>query len=233
MERGDRCNAQGGLLATVPVPANYVVPNSGNNNSTALLMPDGATVEENQPFTRCAKGGLGTTLVTFPDKSIYGPGPYRSRRQWPVGARWGDPFGEFKSGAIHHVMKIELWAKQYYYCCSPRWPATQVDGGANHTTYGGTNPYLKPGSLLALPPSFKVRQMTTTPGKILAQAFIDYGAYVVDDTALNAWTLGTEQGPSGSVVNEFKALYGFTMSGPAWGSPFMNDIQIPFRRSRS
>ena len=222
---GDRCKAQGGLLATVPLPTGYVVPNAGNNNSTAVLMPDGATVEQNQPFTRCLKGGSATTLVTFPDSSIYGPGAYGAHGGSGLSALGGTiRLGEFKSGAIHHPMKIEMWAKQYYFCCSPYWPATTVDGYANHITYGGTNPKLGPGSLLALPPNFDISLMTTIPGKILAQAFKDYGAYVVDDTAWNAWTLGTEQGPAGSVVNEFAKLYGFTMSGPAWNSPFMNDV---------
>jgi hypothetical protein len=220
---GDRCPAQGSLLASVPVPSNYVLPNSGDNNSAAFLLPDTTTVEQNQPFTRCAAGGSATTLVTFANTDIYGPGPYGAHGGSGLSALGGAiRLGEFESGKIHHAMKVELWAAQYYYCCVYHWPAITIDDYAS-TGYGGSNPNLGPGSLLALLPGFDLNQMTTTPGRILAEAFKDYGAYVVDDTAWNGWALGTEQGPNGAVVDEFAALYGFSMS-PAAGNPFMVDI---------
>ncbi len=58
---GDRCSPQGSLLASVPVPATYTLPNSGQNNSAAILMPDGQTLNQNQPFTLCTAGGPATT----------------------------------------------------------------------------------------------------------------------------------------------------------------------------
>lgn len=221
---GDRCAKQGSLIAQVPVPADYVLGNSGENNSAAFLMSDGETVEQNQPFTRCSAGGSATTLVAFPDTSIYGEGPDGAHGGSGLSALGGTiRLGEFQSGTIHHVMKVELYAAQYFYCCVAHWPATIIDDYADPTTYGGTNPNLGPGSLLALPPDFDVSQLTTTPGKILAQAFQDYGAYVVDDTFWNAWSLDTEQGPNGKVVDEFASLYGFPMDSPQ-ATPFMNDV---------
>lgn len=221
---GDRCPAQGSLLASLPIPANYVLPNSGNNNSAAFLMPDGHTVEQNQPLTRCVAGGSATTLVTFANTDISSSGPDGAHGGSGLSALGGTiRLGEFASGKIHHTMKIELWAVQYYFCCSYHWPATTVDGYADPATYGGTNPNLGPGSLLALSPSFDVSTLTTTPGRLLAQAFKDYGAYMVDDTYWNAWALATEQGPGGRVVDEFASLYGFPMSPPQ-GSPFMLDM---------
>ena len=220
---GDRCPAQGSLLASVPVPASYVLPNSGDNNSAAFLLSDTTTVEQNQPFTRCVPGGSATTLVTFANTDIYGPGPYGAHGGSGLSALGGTiRRGEFESGKIHHAMKVELWAAQYYYCCVYHWPAVTIDDYAS-TNYGGSNPNLGPGSLLALLPGFDVNQLTTTPGRILAEAFLDYGAYVVDDTAWNGWALDTEQGPDGSVVDEFATLYGFAMS-PAAGDPFMVDM---------
>ena len=226
---GDRCAIEGDMIASVPVPSSYVLPNSGENNSAAFLMADGETVEQNQPFTRCTAGGSATTLVAFADTSIYGDGPYGAHGGSGLSALGGTiRMGELKSGSIHHVMKVELEAAQYYYCCVFLWPATQIDDYADLTSYGGSNPNLGPGSLLALSPTFDVTQMATTPGKILAQAFKDYGAYVIDDTFWNAWALDTEQGPNGSVVDEFATLYGFPMS-PDFGSPFMNDMTTIFQ----
>ena len=227
---GNRCNPQGSLLATVPVPATYTLPNSGQNNSAAFLMPDGQTLNQNQPFTLCTAGGPATTLVVEASTSIYGDGPYGAHGGSGLSSVGGTVrYGEFTSGKIHHAMKVELWAAQYYYCCTPHWPATVVDDYAKNN-YKGTNPNLGPGSLLALPPGFNVDALATQPGKIIAQAFKDYGAYVVDDTAWNDWALCTEQGPAGRVADEFKSLYGFAFS-PAQGSntPFMQDITSIFQ----
>jgi hypothetical protein len=226
---GDRCPAQGGVLTRVPVPASFTLPNSGENNSAAFLAADGHTILQNQPFTRCTAGASATTLVTFGNEDIYGPGVYGAHGGSNLSALGGTiRLGEFTSGKIHHVMKVNLWAKQYYYCCDYHWPARVVDGYADSTTYGGSNKNFGPGSLLALLPSYDVSALRTAPGRILAQAFKDYGAYVVDDTYWNAWALITEQGPSGRVVDEFQSLYGFSMR-PAQGDAFMADMKDIFQ----
>ena len=227
---GDRCTPQGSLLASVPVPATYTLPSSGQNNSAAILMADGQTLNQNQPFTLCTAGGPATTLVVEASTSIYGDGPYGAHGGSGLSSVGGTiRYGEFTSGKIHHAMKMELWASQYYFCCTPHWPATVVDDYAK-SNYKGTNPNLDPGSLLALPSGFDVSALATTPGKILAQAFKDYGAYVVDDTAWNDWALCTEQGPNGRVADEFATLYGFAFN-PAQGSntPFMQDMTSIFQ----
>jgi len=80
---------------------------------------------------------------------------------------------------------------------SYHWPATQCDGYAhdpnNPIHYGGKNPLLTPGSLLALPPSLSLN-MSTIPGKKIAEALRNYGGYLVDDTAWNVGTLCVENG---------------------------------------
>jgi hypothetical protein len=227
---GNRCVSQGSLLDTVPVPANYVLANSGENNSTAILRSDARTIEQNQPFTRCSASGIATALVTFSDVDIYGTDPSGAHGGSGLSALGGTiRYGEFTFGKIQHPMKIELWAQQYYYCCTYHWPATTVDNSANSTTYGGTNPNFGPGSLLALPTTFNTNSLTTTPGKIAAQAFKDYGAYVVDDVGSNGWALSIEQGPNGRVLDEFSSLYGYSMDKPASGSAFMNDLVAIFQ----
>lgn len=111
---------------------------------------------------------------------------------------------------IRHALKIELFALDYYYDKPPAlvWPAIQHDGYAFNTSnrlhYGGSNPNLAPGSLLAVPSSVAVNT-TTVPGKRILDALTGYGGYLVDDTACNRGTLCTEYG-FGDV---FEAEYGF------------------------
>jgi hypothetical protein len=226
---GNRCTAQGNQLTTVQIPATYTVPNSGANNSAAFLGTDGKTVQQNQPFTRCTAGGPATTFVVCSSVNIYGTDPTGCHGGSGLSNLGGTiRVGEFASGQIQHALKMELWAVQYFYCCSYHWPAIQVDGYANTATYGGTNPALGPGSLLALLPSFNVNALSTTPGKILAQAFQNYGAYIVDDTYWNNWAIATEQGPNGTVSTEFSQLYGFSIQ-PAQGDAFMQDLIAIFQ----
>ena len=53
--------------------------------------------------------------------------------------------------------------------------------------YNGTNPFLAPGSLLAIPPADADSVRTaTTPGEKIKQALVDYGGYLVDDTACDS-----------------------------------------------
>ncbi len=227
---GDRCVLQGAVIATVPVPHDYVVPNSGGNNSAAFLLPDGRTIKQNQPFTRCTAGEPATAWFTFADEDIYGAGIGGAHAGSGLSAVGGTiRLGEFTSGRIHHAMKANLWAKEYYHCCDYRWPARNVDGYADATSYGGINPDFVMGALLALLPSFDVDPLQTTPGRILAQAFKDYGAYVMDDSFSNSWAVATERGPNGRVVDEFAGLYGFSMEQRLQKHPaFMSDLQVIF-----
>jgi hypothetical protein len=180
-------------------------------------MADGHTIKLNQPFTRCADGGTPRNYATFGwtfnDQDIYGDGHNGGHGGSNLSAVGGTiRLGEFPSGSIKHVMKVNLYAMNYYdKNCTWHWPATTVDGYCHNGQYGGNDPDFTPGSLLALKPSFNVNGLRTEPGKILAKAFQDYGAYVVDDTYWNDWALITEQGPDGKVTDEFQNKYGYKM----------------------
>jgi hypothetical protein len=227
----DRCHAGSKVLAQdLPIPTDFVVPTSLDNNSTAILTADGVHFDQNQPFTRCRAGEKPTSLVDFGLDDIYADGITGAHGGSGLSALGGViRYGEFTSGMIHHPMEIELWAKRYYYCCSPIWPATQVDGYAK-SVYRGKIPYLAPGALLALLPSFDSSTLQTTPGKIVAKAFQDYGAYVVDDTFWNAWALTAEDGPNGNTAKEFNSLYGYELNqNPSPDSPFYRDIVTIFQ----
>jgi hypothetical protein len=217
------------LAQRLPIPADLIVPTSGNNNASAILVADGVHFDQNQPFTRCRAGGKATALVDFGLDDIYADGVTGAHGGSGLSALGGFiRYGEFTSGTIHHPMQIELWAKRYYYCCSPIWPATQVDEYAKRL-YRGKLPYLAPGALMALLPNFDSNSLQTTPGKILAKAFQNYGAYVVDDTFWNAWALTVEDGAAGNTTVEFHSLYGYDLNqNPSSNSPFYRDLVTIF-----
>lgn len=86
------------------------------------------------------------------------------------------------------------------------------------------------GALLALPPWMDIGKMKfeTEPARILAQAFQDYGAYVVDDTAWDVYAIITEWGPSGRVKDEFKEAWGFEFDPASRDTPWARDMDRIF-----
>jgi hypothetical protein len=225
-----RCRAGSKVLAEgLPIPPGFVVPSTLDNNSAAILKADGVYFEQNQPFTRCKAGGKPTALVDFGLSDIYDDGVTGAHGGSGLSALGGViRYGEFTSGKIHHPMQIELWSRDYYYCCKPIWPATVVDDGAKRF-YHGKLAYLAPGALLALLPGFDVNSLQTVPGKILAKAFQDYGAYVVDDSAWNDWNITVEAGPKWNTASEFRSLYGYDLQqAHPWKTPFYRDIVTIF-----
>jgi len=55
----NRCTGDSQTLAQVPIPSGFLVGNSRDNNSAAILLQDGRTIVQVQPFTRCTAGGGG------------------------------------------------------------------------------------------------------------------------------------------------------------------------------
>jgi hypothetical protein len=170
-----------------------------------------------------------------------------------IGGHWGSKlsdlggtirYGELTAGIIRHAMKVNLGSHLYYNydfncsatdkdSCSFRWPAISVDHYSsdknNANWYAGTDKNFIMGALLALKPSFNIDTLKTTPGKILAKAFQDYGAYVVDDAACDCWAPILERGPDGRVVDEVKAKYNVNMYGTSHNDPFWSDMVIVFQ----
>ncbi|HSM84101.1 MAG TPA: hypothetical protein VLS96_20590, partial [Nodosilinea sp.] len=67
---------------------------------------------------------------------------------------------------IRHALKVNLWAERYFsYSVGAgggrgyRWPADRADNYATATSYGGDNPALLLGSLLAIPPTVTPEQL--------------------------------------------------------------------------
>jgi len=97
---------------------------------------------------------------------------------------------------IQHVSQITL-AKSLVKPVAV-WPAAHVDGYCKRGECGGSIAY---GSLLALPPSVNVDGLgLSDPGRRLAHALQDYGAYVVDTTKGDSTNMRADQSVAPAVV---------------------------------
>jgi hypothetical protein len=236
----DRCIIQGPLMYSVPIPENFTVskenwlpgmPNAG----LAVLMQDGRTIKQTQPFARCTAGAPATSQYKFKDQDIYGDGYYGAHGGSGLSAIGGTlRLGELvPGGIIQHVMKINVCALLNLALNKDgtsgyRWPAANADSYAADR-YRGTNPAMEIGSLLAIPDSLSLDSMKfeTEAGKILATAFQNYGAYIVDDSYLDVMSMETEFSPDGRMIDEFKEKWGFDF-GSNWDpkdTPWTRDFK--------
>jgi hypothetical protein len=222
----NRCAATGGLLLTVPMPSNYVVPSSTGNNSAAFLMPDKRTIVQTQPLTRCTAGAPGTSMATFANVDLYGPGITGAHGGSGLSAIGGSiRLGELRPGTLEgprHALKVNVFAAEALYKCATkpdcyRWPAVTADSGAvgrYGSANNNANAAMKMGALLAIPYSTPIAALNleTEVAKQLAWTLQNYGAYIVDDTGAPGFFLDAESGPAGDKRAEFKADWGFEMA---------------------
>jgi hypothetical protein len=234
---GDRCAVLGGVIHTVPIPANYVVPNSMHNNGAAFLMPDKRTIIQTQPFTRCLAGGPATSWTTYhPAVDIYGPGIEGAHGGSGLSAIGGTlRIGELRPGGTvgpRHALKINLITEKELFKCQTtpacyRWPANKADTGAvgSYGTQTNNNiSAMKMGALLAIPASTNINAigLETTPAKLLAWTLQNYGAYIVDH---GGPSLSVEDGPAGSFSQQFQSDWGFDMEARVRdNSPWSRDF---------
>lgn len=218
----NRCNATGGVLLNVPIPANYVVGSGVTNASAVALQSDGRTLIHMQPLARCSAGGAATALVTFPAVDLYGTGITGSHGGSGLSAIGGSlRVGELRPGSQgpKHALKVNVYAKQSLFRCTTqsdcyRWPATTADGyavGWYGAVGNNANSAMKMGALLAIPATRDINSLglETAPAKQLAWTLQNYGAYIVDDTYGASFALNVENGPDGSLPAQFKTDYGF------------------------
>ena len=191
----------------------------------------------------------------FPNvTSIFGAGTYGAHGGSGLSSLGGSiRLGELlPGGSIAHALKIELTNWWYYSRAQLQpptvendghtqyvWPATGSNGRFSNATgtagtYNGTDRFLAPGALLAIPASQADSVKTTTPiGTKIKQAMVDYGSYIVD---------GAGHGPSpepnrrnhvaicmDALVNaEMRRHYNFSMTYPAGVSaPGLDPKQTP------
>mgnify|MGYP004508977341 CR=1 FL=1 len=194
------------------------------NTCSAILQPDGRSIIQLQPTCREYPdadhvNGWDHGAVT----DIYGDGR--------LGTHWGSGLstlggsirlGELTSDKpIRHALKFDIYAAWwiYYSVDLPgyKWPADRADGYANEEghalKYAGKNPLIVQGSLFALDPSLTAESLglKTEVGKKLFFALQNYGCYLVDDSACDAFNLCAEIGVDAEVKNK----YGFSLNGHA------------------
>ncbi len=237
----DRCTEEGPLLFKAPVPKNFIVSpetwdGSTPNSGLAVLMPDGVTIKQTQPFSRCTSE-TATSHYLFDDVNIYGDGIYGAHGGSGLSAVGGAlRLGELDEpdDTVKHVLKINVYAAENLYYDGQtkgfRWPARRADGYAASAYYSKrSNPVVKEcrmGALLALPRDLNLDelQLETVPAKILAFTFQKYGAYIVDDTAWDVYALVTEWSDKGRVTDEFENAWGFPMAQNNLNSPWTRDM---------
>lgn len=227
-----RCGSVSGgqaIANNVPIPTDFSTDPGYQgltpNMAAAVLLEDGSTVMQTQPFHRCGSGGAVTSQYVFASGDIRsGDGVLGAHGGSGMSSLGGAiRVGELvPGGTIRHALKVELDCERLCYynggesdgMAGFRWPAVAADSGAPGR-YHGANPGVQMGSLLALPPDFDESRLATEPAKILARALRDYGSYVVDDTGWSVYALATEWGPQGRVIDEFAAQWGFNIQAGA------------------
>ena len=229
-------NARGQML----VPDDAIVADATSepfqtpNNAAAILMPDGRTVTQLEPMTRCERAGpvFGYRAT---DQDLYGDGLWGGHFGSGLSSiggtiRQGELLGD---GPIRHALKLKLWAKKYLsydmQSATPgfRWPGIRADFGAgdlnSFNAYGTLEPAksnpvkgLVMGSLLAIPASVTLESLGIDPKlklypvlRKLFHALQNYGGYVDDNTGWDAHYFGAEFG----VNEELQAVLGEGLDG--------------------
>jgi hypothetical protein len=214
---GARCPAEGKLITRLPMPNDWTYPHEKGlpDGVAAIMLPDKRTLYQTQPFHRCVAGSYATSHYPYEQVDIYGDGRLGAHGGSGLSSLGGTiRLGELMlGGAIRHAMKVSVNNKLYLAYNNDgtpgfRWPARKSDGESN-INYQGKVPALEMGALLALKPDFDVLQLRTEPARIIATAFKNYGAYVVDETGGQMVILNLERGPAGRVKDEFKSTWGF------------------------
>ena len=236
----NRCSATGGLMYQVPMPSNYIIPNTNKNSSAVFLMRDGRTLVQTQPVARCTAGGPATAYAKFANVDLYGAGITGAHGGSGLSAIGGSiRLGELRPGTTtgpRHALKVNVYAKEALFKCTTRsacsrWPATTSDSyavGWYGSASKNSNTAMKMGALLAIPGSTSITSLglETAPAKQLAWTLQNYGAYIVDDTYAAGFDFSAEDGPDGSKRAEFKRDWGFEMNQKVQGkTAWVRDIQ--------
>jgi hypothetical protein len=229
----------------VPIPNDYIVPNTNGNASAVFLQKDGRTLIHTQPFTRCFAGGAGTAVTgisddptDFPPVDLYGDGIRGSHGGSGLSAIGGTlRLGELRPGSKGpaHALKMAVYSALVLANCNAfsecyRWPADRADSDAVYS-YGSlraNSSAMKMGALLAIPTFTNISTMglETEPAKQLAWTLQNYGAYIDDTQPEPSFGLNAEIGPNGSFLTQFEADWGFPMEQRVRdNSPWSRDIQ--------
>lgn len=215
------------MLGVLQVPDGLALPPSFAENpgvSASLLQPDGHTLFEVSGFGRCDPTGP-VIGFRFPDNDLKGDGRLGGQGGSGLSALGGTlRKGELIDGKpVLHALKVSLWGGRHFFDDATRedgcfrWPADRCDGGhaaPPPSGYGGKNPDLTMGSLLALPPNVSVGGLglETKAGRQLFDVLSNYGAYVVGNLIGDGIQFSIELSEVESFENALDAQGG----GEAW-----------------
>jgi hypothetical protein len=214
------------IVRSARIPDNFVVLDKNMNYACAILMDDGVTIKQNQPFSRFPNAPFATSTYVYPDDNLVAGDGIKGAHGGSGMSSLGGTIrlGELLPGAppIRHALKVTLRAQYLFYDAETkgcRWPAWKADSYAA-SGYKGTFKPLRMGSLLALPPDADIDSfgLQLAASLKIARALQDYGAYIVDDPVTSAYGIAVERSPKGRVVDEFEKSYGqpFWQSAGAW-----------------
>jgi hypothetical protein len=185
------------------------------NSLAAVILPDGRTVVHIQALARCAATGplygyvIGENDMISSD-GLRGASAGSGLNSFALAIRPGELTN---SEPILHTLGAAVWGKHLWWpkdangvplpgpvgnysvpAGSFQWPADRRDAyafpdGDLVGDYYGTNPNVLMGTRLCIPPSVTATQLglESFAGRKLLQALQDYGAYIVDNTAWDAY----------------------------------------------
>jgi len=209
----------GKKLGELRIPRDLIIPDASPphtpNACAVFLMPDGRTLRQIEPACR---PDLQERIVGWlhpEDQDLYGDGIKGTHYGSGLSALGGSiRQGELVSPQpLRHALKLNVWGKHLYYghdVPGYRWPADRADSYAAER-YLGNNRRLVMGTLLALPTGVAPDDLRVQSevGLKIFHALQDYGAYISDDTAWDAYDLCVERG----VPEEVEVAYGYSLIG--------------------
>ena len=235
-------NAQlvNGSIGPVSVYGDPAMTSNGEwNTCSAFLGTDKTTVYQGQTTELTADGNPwfgGVADTTWAPVNIEGAGT--------TGCHGGSGLSGLggtltladltQPGPITHALKVALDGYINYSSANGgfRWPAVNADAGYNDPAsgnyYGGSNPNVQEGSLLALPRSINPSSFTNPTVAKLAEAMQDYGAYIVDTSATGAndfSALITNYNAASQLVSDLCA----TSCSPPDSSDFSSQLDMLFQ----
>jgi hypothetical protein len=175
-------------LGQVHFPDGFTLPDAAPDNTPNNPL---CTVNKDTQIVDC----FNAVARPIPSSPLYA---YRPVSHGGSGLSGGDITGTaLQRGRIEHAIALGVWAKKYlsFYKGGFIAPAVRADSYASPQTYGAQNNKLVMGTRLAL-------KSEDTPTKLgiscpavvpLIQALQTYGAYIVDDSAWNAFYISTDQ----------------------------------------
>ena len=232
---GTRClktNENDNPALYLPIPKSFRYDFSNGtarlwgNACSSILKSDGVTVVESQPLAKCTDNEAYTSQWRT-EVSILGDGLEGCQGGSGMNAMGGTLRVhelQHPTDTIRHALKITIEAARNLYYDNEtkkgyRWPARTHDSSADDPNIGyGVKrttqvvPDLKMGALLALRSDVDIDKLglKTDPGKLIALAFKDYGAYIVDDSAQDyVMNVAVERGNNGWFIDKFKENWGF------------------------